>query len=263
MRFGTIRRDLHKFLGQDSYRVIIRDPRRNAALMGLMEQVRLVPPVLAALAYFKRSDGYTYRHILRVFALSVFLALVLESRRKELASEVAAGPMHDYGKICVPLPVLGKTTPLRRSERAMLEHHAVAGYVLLCHDLLDPRKPAARVALEHHERKDGSGYPRGIRLNHRMVEIVVACDVYDALISPRPYRKDSYDNRTALEEITEMANQGKLDMEIVKALVSTNRKERPDPHQCKVSFEKRGRPPADNNYGILLEDDIPTDSLPV
>jgi HD-GYP domain-containing protein (c-di-GMP phosphodiesterase class II) len=91
------------------------------------------------------------------------------------------------------------------------------------------------------------------------VEIVVACDVYDALISPRPYRRVSYDNRTALEEITEMANQGKIDWKIVKALVAHNRKGKPPAHECAVSIEKRGNPPEGNLYGILIDDATPPD----
>lgn len=254
MGHGTIRRDLARFIRQDAYRTIFDDPRKNAALVGLMEKVRVGPSVLGALDYFRKNDGYTYRHILRVFALSVFLAQMLDPKDEGGLMDAAAGPLHDYGKICIPLPILRKSTPLRKSERAILEHHAAAGYVLLCHDLGDPRKPAAGVALEHHERKDGSGYPRRIKLNNRLVEIIVACDVYDALISPRPYRKESFENRTALEEITAMAEEGKLDPEIVKALVSRNRKGHPDLRECEVSTERRGKPPGENHYGILLDD---------
>lgn len=60
-----------------------------------------------------------------------------------------------------------------------------------------------------------------------MVEIVAACDVYDALILPRPYRPIPYDNRTAMEEITEMANRNQLSLEVVQALVAMNRKDKP------------------------------------
>ncbi|MDA8122803.1 MAG: HD domain-containing protein [Deltaproteobacteria bacterium] len=262
LKFGTVRRDLLGFLRQDAYRVIFGDLRSNAALMELMESVRVSRPVLEILSYFRKNDLYTYRHVLRVFALSVFLARNLESGHRDLVLEGAAGPLHDIGKICVPLPILRKTTPLRRSERALLEHHAIAGYVLLSHYLKDFSRPAVKVALEHHERRDGSGYPRGIRLRNRLVEIVVACDVYDALISARPYRRDPYDNRTALEEMSEMADRGSMDLGIVKALVSHNRKDRPDPRECKVSDERRGTPPDHNLYGLLLEDESPGGAVP-
>jgi len=252
--FDTVRRDLEGFLRQGAYKVIFGDPRRYAATLKLMEKVVLARPFLEALRYFKRSDLYTYRHVLRVFALSILLARDLETGYEDLILEATAGPLHDFGKICVPLRILKKTTPLKRSERAALEHHTVAGFVLTGYYMKDFGSIAAKVAAEHHERRDGSGYPRGISLRDRLVEIVVACDVYDALISPRPYRRVSYDNRTALEEITEMGSRGKLDWEIVEALVAVNRKDGPPSRQCPVSVEKRGKPPEGNLYGVLIDD---------
>jgi HD-GYP domain-containing protein (c-di-GMP phosphodiesterase class II) len=169
--------------------------------------------------------------------------------------EIMAGPTHDIGKISIPLEVLQKTDPLTRTERAILEHHAVAGLVLLSYYFQDNQSIAAKVARDHHERRDGSGYPLGRRLTDQLVEIVAVSDIYDALISPRPYRPTSYDNRTALEEITELAHQGKLGWEVVQALVARNRKSKPHYHECTVSSEKRGIPPANNHYGVMAAED--------
>ena len=93
--------------------------------------------------------------------------------------------------------------------------------------------------------------PRGIQLTDRMVEIMVVSDVYDALISPRPYRPVSYDNRTALEEITKMAEMNKIGWEAVKSLVAHNRKVKPRPSEVRVSSEKRGTPPLPNFHGVV------------
>ena len=169
--------------------------------------------------------------------------------------EAMAGTIHDIGKICVPLQVLKKTNPLTRADRGILEHHALAGFVLLGYLLQDHWSFAAQVARDHHERRDGSGYPLGISLRDRMVEIIAACDVYDALLSRRPYRFTSYDNRTALEQITEMAHGGKLSWEVVQALVSHNRRDKPHFGECKVSAEVRGSPPADSLYGVIVKED--------
>jgi HD-GYP domain-containing protein (c-di-GMP phosphodiesterase class II) len=219
-----------------------------------MEPVRLPLPVLEALGHFRKQDFYTYRHILMVFALSCVLASRLPGEAGQFLPEVAAGPLHDLGKICVPLPVLKKSSPLQRSERSLLEQHAAAGFVLLTYYLGEVSAFSACVARDHHERRDGTGYPRGIRLSDSRVEIVAACDVYDALITPRPYRKGSYDNRSALEEITALAEEGKLGWQIVRHLVSLSRSGDPPPEECVVSLEKRGTPPQENNYGVIAED---------
>jgi len=255
LKYGSIKEDMLSFFSQPPYNAIFADEKKTASLLDLMDQVNVPYPILETMDYFKRNDFYTYRHFLMVYALSTLLAQNLMKNYNDILKEVLAGPTHDLGKICVPLDILKKTDPLTSSERLILEHHAIAGYVLLSYYLQDRKKFSALVARDHHERKDGSGYPCGADLKDPMVEIVVASDVYDALISPRPYRRLSYDNRTALEEVSIMAEKGKISWEIVQALVSVNRKDRPHYSECAVSLDKRGTPPSDNAYGIIVDEE--------
>jgi hypothetical protein len=227
----------------------------------MFEEVRLVLPVLESLAYFKWDDYHTYCHALMVFALSTLIARDLLPDSRGWMHEVAIGPTHDIGKICIPPDILKKVTPLTRTERSMLDHHSVAGYVLLSYFQKDPQTLAAIVARDHHERRDGSGVPRGIRLTDLAVEIIVVCDVYDALISPRPYRPETYDNRTAIEEITKMAEMNKIGWEVVNSLVAHNRREKPKHGEVEVSREKRGTPPSPNFYGVVVEDDSASEHM--
>lgn len=214
LKYGSVKDDLLHFFEQTPYRAIFSDKKRTAAVTELMQRVRLALPVLQSLDYFKQYDFYTYRHILMVLAMSMLLAQDLVEDHQNLIQEAATGPSHDFGKICVPLKTLRKTEPLTLTERKILEHLAVAGYVLLSYYLRDIGNLAGRVARDHHEKKDGSGYAIGLCLTDPMVEIVVASDVYDALISTMPYRPTSYDNRTT----------------------------RPHFSDCEVSIEKRGTP---------------------
>jgi HD-GYP domain-containing protein (c-di-GMP phosphodiesterase class II) len=223
--------------------------------MTMLEKVHLVVPVLQSLDYFKINDYHTYCHVLMVYALSALIARDLLPDYREWINAVSIGPTHDIGKICVPLHILNKNTPLTRAEKSIVDHHTAAGYVLLSYFHKDPKDIAAIVARDHHERKDGSGLPRGIQLTSRVVEIIVVCDVYDALVSPRPYRAESYDNRTALEEITKMAEMNKIGWEVVKSLMAHNRKAKPRPGEVKVSSEKRGTAPSPNFYGVVEEAD--------
>jgi HD-GYP domain-containing protein (c-di-GMP phosphodiesterase class II) len=223
-------------------------------LLSLLEAIRYPIPILQSLDYFREHDFYTYSHVLMVFVLSTILAKDLLPDYQERIRLSATGPTHDAGKICVPLHVLKKTTPLTKWERGFLEHHTAAGYVLLSYYYKDIQHLACKVALNHHERRDRSGYPRGILLEDPMVEIIAACDVYDALIMPRPYRSGAYDNRTALEEITEMAKQNKIGWDVVKALIARNRKSNPHYKEITISVEKRGTPPSYNVYGMITEE---------
>lgn len=260
LQYGSVKEDLLNFLCQQPYHTIFSDKREIAELIDLMENVYLILPVLQSLDYFKIDDFYTYRHILMVFSLSTLLAKDLIPDYQDQIREIAASPNHDFGKICVPIHILRKSTPLTRSEINIMKHHSVAGYVLLSYYLKDTRNIAAIVARDHHERKDCSGYPRGIPLEDRLVEIIAVSDIYDALVSPRPYRPVSYDNRTALEEITRMAEKNEIGWEVVKALVAHNRKAKPHYSESKVSAEKRGTSPPGNLYGMIEEgENIPRD----
>jgi HD-GYP domain-containing protein (c-di-GMP phosphodiesterase class II) len=254
LHYGSVKEDLLHLLSLPPYQVIFADQEQIADLINIMETVHFALPIVQSLEYFKQHDFYTYRHILVVSALSTLLAKDLVSNYQKRIQEAATGPTHDFGKICVPLHILKRAEPLTRSELGIVEHHTAAGYVLVSYYLKDSQNLAAKVARDHHERRDGSGYPRGIRLMEPMVEIVAVCDVYDALISSRPYRPISYDNRTALEEITSMAERNQIRWEAVKALVACNRKSKPHYSQCEISVEKRGTPPPGNVYGVIAEE---------
>ncbi|UCG81439.1 MAG: HD domain-containing protein [Desulfobacterales bacterium] len=255
LRHSSVKEDLLDFLSEAPYREVFVDEEVRADVLNLMNAVGIVGPVLESLDYFKKHDPYTYRHILVVSALSTLVAKNMFSDHQDRIQEAATAPSHDFGKVCVPLHILKKATPLTQRERDILKHHTAAGYVLLSYYLKDRQNPAARVARDHHERHDGSGYPRGIRVMDPMVEIVVATDIYDALISSRPYRPISYDNRTALEEITAMAERHEISWDVVKALVACNREDKPHFTECEVSAERRGTPPPGNLYGVTAEED--------
>lgn len=257
--YGSVKRDLLDCLSAPPFVTIFSDQREINDLLSLLEVVQYPVPILQSLDYFREHDFYTYAHVLMVFFLSTILTKDLLPDYQERIRLSATGPTHDAGKLCVPLQILKKTAPLTKTERGFLEHHSPAGYVLLSYYYKDHRHLGCKVALEHHERRDKSGYPRGILLEDPMVEIIAACDVYDALIMPRPYRSGAYDNRTALEEITEMGKQNKIGWDVVKAMIARNRKSNPHYEEITISTEKRGTPPSYNVYGMIAEETDPKD----
>jgi HD-GYP domain-containing protein (c-di-GMP phosphodiesterase class II) len=252
--YGSVKEDCLNFLSNPPYAQIFSDKKQIHNLLALIETVRFSVPILQSLDYFRQHDLYTYTHVLMVFALSTLLAKDLIPDYQDCIRLSATGPTHDIGKICVPLNVLKKTTPLTKTERNFLEHHAAAGYVLFSYYYRNIQHLACEVALDHHERRDSSGYPRGIPLKDPLVEIIAVSDIYDALIMPRPYRSGAYDNRTALEEITELAKQNKVGWDVVKALIAHHRKSHPPYKEMTISAERRGTPPSYNVYGMIAEE---------
>jgi HD-GYP domain-containing protein (c-di-GMP phosphodiesterase class II) len=255
LKHGSVYVDLLDLMSQPPYSAIYNHDGDRDMVLGLIKQSRTPVFVLHSLDYFRQKDLYTYRHALMVFALSILLARHLATPGLDLEQVIInAGPTHDIGKLCVPLHILSKSSPLTVSERRHLEHHTTAGFALLAWSNGTSDTPAARIARDHHERSNGTGYPSGKKLQDILVEIIAACDIYDALVSTRPYRPASFDNRTALEELTELAEKNYVRREIIQTLVALNRRTRPSPQACVVSLERRGTPPADNHYGITIPD---------
>lgn len=251
---SDFQRDLRGFLAAPPYNTIFSDLVEAEGVIALMGQVQLLQPVIDSLDYFREKDFHTYRHCLMVFALSTLLAKHIYPNDQRSLLGALAGPSHDLGKICVPPEILQKRTPLTHAEAVILKEHALAGYVLLVYYTGNSEHLPAKVARDHHERHDGSGYPRGISAFDEMVEIVILSDIYDALISPRPYRPVSFDNRSALEELTKMASKGQIGWLALKVLVAFNRSSRPDFLNCEVSLDRRGLAPTNNVYGMRAEE---------
>jgi HD-GYP domain-containing protein (c-di-GMP phosphodiesterase class II) len=111
-----------------------------------------------------------------------------------------AGVIHDIGKLSIPAEILSKPAVLSKIEYALIQSHAQVG-----HDLLSEIEfawPIAEMILQHHERRNGSGYPRGLKGDDIMLEsrILAVADVIEAMASHRPYRP-SLGIEAALREI--------------------------------------------------------------
>jgi putative two-component system response regulator len=136
-------------------------------------------------------DNETGLHIMRMSKYSQILALGygLPDETAEMILNVA--PMHDVGKIGISDSILLKPGPLDAAEWEIMKTHSYIGYKIMNSPKSDILKMAAMVAYTHHEKWDGSGYPRGIRGRDIPVfgRIVAIADVFDALISDRPYKK--------------------------------------------------------------------------
>ncbi|HEY0390837.1 MAG TPA: HD domain-containing phosphohydrolase [Solirubrobacterales bacterium] len=135
-------------------------------------------------------DFSTGQHVTRMAVITVFLGrqLKLDAEFVRLLREAA--PMHDVGKIGTSEEILHKPGPLNDVERKEMERHTVVGYEILADSRSQLLQIAATIALTHHERYDGTGYPRGLTGEEIPLEgrITAVADVFDALLSNRCYR---------------------------------------------------------------------------
>jgi len=146
----------------------------------------------------------TARHVFRVGEYTRILAAARGLSPEHVSLLADAAPMHDVGKISVPDAILNKAGTLTPEETVLMRAHTTTGYELLSKSARALIRAAAVIALEHHERWDGRGYPAGkvgteISLSGRIVAI---CDVFDALSTRRSY-KDAWDFPRVLDHFRE------------------------------------------------------------
>lgn len=157
---------------------------------------------------------YTYIHCVNVGILSVSIGVKYKMNRHELIQLGTAGILHDVGKKNIPLEILDKPGRLTDEEYEFMKRHAMLGYEMLlsCIELSSVTRVAV---LEHHERCDGSGYPRGLKGNEITLfgKIVAVADTYDAMTTDRAYR-NAFLPSEAVEYLMGSANRY-YDLEVI------------------------------------------------
>ena len=161
----------------------------NARLHGAISR-QMMSTIRALASAVDAKDRYTHNHSARVAHLALATAEQLGTDGDVTQSQVElAGVLHDVGKIGITDSILGKSEQLTAAEFAVIRTHTEIGARIVGH--VEGLEPVARAILCHHERFDGLGYPCGLAATDipLAARIIAVGDVYDTLVSDRPYRK--------------------------------------------------------------------------
>lgn len=153
------------------------------------------------LKLLEEKDPYTIGHDKQVAKLSIFIAKEMNFNQGEIKKVEIASILHDIGKIFIPSNILNKPSQLTEEEYSFIKRHSEIGCRILEIIGLDEFIP--EIVKEHHEKINGSGYPRGLKTNEILLPAKILCvsDVVEAMLSDRPYRK-KLSIEEAIEEIT-------------------------------------------------------------
>jgi HD-GYP domain-containing protein (c-di-GMP phosphodiesterase class II) len=178
----------------------------------------LESPIVELVDAIEIKDQATYGHVRRVAGFALAIGRRLGLPPHDLRALVLAAEMHDVGKISVPDSILAKPGALTAEEFDIVKMHTERGYAIA--QRVSALAPLAEVIRSHHERLDGSGYPKGmvgveIPL---LARIIAVADTYDALTSRRPYR-DARSHADAMAEIVRVRGRT-LDPACVDALAA-------------------------------------------
>ncbi len=156
----------------------------------ILEEVRSHKEAISLLVTIYSYDSYVFHHSLNVTVYALALGEKLGLNEKQLQELGLGALLHDIGKMMIPSHILNKQEPLTDKEFSLIKEHATTGFNLLRKSHSIPLL-SAHCAFQHHERLNGSGYPRGIEEKdiHLFGKILGVADVFDAVTSNRVYRK--------------------------------------------------------------------------
>ncbi|OGC42469.1 hypothetical protein A2Y85_04710 [candidate division WOR-3 bacterium RBG_13_43_14] len=151
-------------------------------------QELMLNTIHAMASILETRDPYTAGHQQRVAEFVIYISTAMNLNEIQLKGLHTAAMIHDIGKIYVPAEILSRPSTLTESEFALIKIHPMVGSDIL--KKIDFPWPVADIVLQHHERLNGSGYPKGLKDNEIMIEakILAVADVIEAMSSHRPYR---------------------------------------------------------------------------
>lgn len=191
----------------------------NNVTKQLLQAIEDNNAIAVDISALKTSDEYTFKHSVDVATMSMIVARKMGMDDKDVYNIGVSGLLHDMGKSKIPLEILNKPARLTTEEFEVMKQHSVFGYRIL-NQKKDFTAEIAMAVLQHHEKMNGKGYPLGVKADKisPYAKILSVVDVYDALVTERPYKK-GMSQRDAIELLMSMTEE--LDIEVMRNFLAS------------------------------------------
>jgi HD-GYP domain-containing protein (c-di-GMP phosphodiesterase class II) len=191
---NTIKNEFSKVIKNGKLVQVMEAPelgkKFRSVVKEILDDIRSHQKVMSVLMDVQSTDQYTFQHSLNVTIYTLALAMAQNYSEKQMIEIGLGAILHDVGKLTVPPEILSKPGKLTDEEFAIVKEHTTTGFNFI-RKMHDISLLCAHCAYQHHERLDGSGYPRGLvnKEIHEYAKLIAIADVFDALTSNRSYRK--------------------------------------------------------------------------
>jgi len=175
-------KDFKKALRDRRYHNVFKPPQIQKRILKTFLQLKLTEPIILELRNMKSHWHETYHHVLIMAALIIKMIHDIKKSNYDPLLATRLCLTHDIGKTRIPETILNKKSELTAEEYQIIKTHPLIGFLLMSYYIGWEGRQCCETAFEHHEKLDGSGYPRGIKRIDRYAQLIAPIDIYDALI---------------------------------------------------------------------------------
>ncbi len=232
----------------EEYSVPLENKDMRETVLHIIREIEIPLQVAKELIEMRKRSTVAYLHTLGT-TLLVTRAMLEVSKSEDDAKKVArANLVKDLGMSRLPKEILTNRDHLARTEYAQIKRHPAIGMVLAYHYFGEGLE--SMVALRHHERR-GKGYPLvAADKPNQIVDLITTIDIFNALVSPRSFRRDSFNIRGAIDELLVSSRHGEIPLWGPKLIASMYRTDTPSLEDVELSEERLGFVPESNYYGL-------------
>ena len=233
---------------EEEYKIALENQEHRDKVLNIIRTIKI--PVLVAheLVELRKKSAIVYHHTLATTLLVTRAMFEVAESAEDIQRVARANLVKDLGMSRLSKDILRNKDHLTKQEYAAIKRHPITSMVLAYHYFGEGLE--SMVALRHHERR-GKGYPAvAADKPNQVVDLVCTVDIFNALVSARSFRRESFDVRGAIDELKEMGDNGELPSWGAKLIATLYRTDKVSLSDIELSDKKLGFVPRTNHYGL-------------